>query len=288
MAYKYKHFSSNVKAEQEKSVTITENGTTEINPDSGKTISKATVVVNIPEKVLREKNVTPTTSRQVVLPYDGDYGLSKVTVEAIPSTYITTTDATATASDILSGKTAYAKGEKLTGTIETYTGDGGETVSKLAALADGSLTEITAEDLAGATKLIDYAFFFSTLTSITIPNSVISIGHFAFKGSTLLTSVIISNSVTKIGSNAFERCSKLTSITIPDSVTTIGGNALAIGSSTNKATITMLPTTPPTIQSNTFDASYLEKIIVPAGTGATYKAATNWSNFADYIEEAAV
>ena len=158
--------------------------------------------------------------------------------------------------------------------------------NKLAALVNGSPTEITADDLAGATKLIDYAFFFSTLTSITIPNSVKSIGHFAFKGCNLLTSVIISNSVTKIGDSAFNTCAKLTSITIPSAVTKIGSSALTIGSSKNKATITMLSTTPPTIQSNTFDTSKLQKIIVPAGTGATYKAATNWSNFADYIAEA--
>ena len=157
--------------------------------------------------------------------------------------------------------------------------------NKLASLVGGTPTEITADDLAGVTKLIDYAFFFSTLTSITIPNSVTSIGHFVFKGCSLLTSVIISNSVTKIGSNAFEKCTSLVSITIPDSVTSIGGSALQIGSTTNKATIIMLSTTPPTIQANTFNSSYLQKIIVPAGTGATYKAATNWSNFADYIEE---
>ena len=66
----------------------------------------------------------------------------------------------------------------------------------------------------------------------------------------------------------------------------IGGNALQIGSSTNKAIITMKPTTPPTIASNTFDASKLNKIIVPVGCGDAYKNATNWSNFADYIEEA--
>ena len=43
---------------------------------------------------------------------------------------------------------------------------------------------------------------------------------------------------------------------------------------------------PPTISSSTFKTDTLAKIIVPAGCGDTYKAATNWAAFADYIEEA--
>lgn len=123
MAYKYKHFSSNIKTEQEKSITITSNGTSEIKPDDGKTLSKATVIVNVPGPILQETRVTPTTSQQVIQPDSGNDGFSKVTVDAIPSTYVTTTDATATASDILSGKTAYVNGEKKTGTIKTYAGE---------------------------------------------------------------------------------------------------------------------------------------------------------------------
>ena len=47
----------------------------------------------------------------------------------------------------------------------------------------------------------------------------------AFAGCTSLTSIVIPNSVTSIGEFAFERCSKLTSIYIPSSVTSIGSNA---------------------------------------------------------------
>ena len=59
-------------------------------------------------------------------------------------------------------------------------------------------------------------------TSYTIPNSVTSIGDWAFYKCTGLTSITIPNIVTSIGYSAFERCTGLTSITIPDSVTSIG------------------------------------------------------------------
>ena len=62
------------------------------------------------------KEVTPTKSEQVVLPDAGYNALSQVTVEAIPAQYITTTDATAAATDIVKGKTAYVGGKKVTGT----------------------------------------------------------------------------------------------------------------------------------------------------------------------------
>ena len=67
--------------------------------------------------------------------------------------------------------------------------------------------------------------FCSALTSVTISNSVTTIGDSAFDGCSGLTSVTIPNSVISIGSSAFERCSGLTSITIPNSVTFIGGEA---------------------------------------------------------------
>ena len=108
-----------------------------------------------------------------------------------------------------------------------------------------------------------------------------------FRSCTNLTSVTISNNVTIISSGLFDQCNKLTNVTIPDGVTSIGNNALVIGGYSDKATIKFLGTTPPSIQSNTI-GEYVEKIIVPAGCGEAYKSATNWSNFADYIEEATV
>ena len=65
----------------------------------------------------------------------------------------------------------------------------------------------------------------SGLTSVTIPDSVTSIGGSAFDGCTGLTSITIPDSATSIGSSAFSGCSGLTSVTIGDSVTSIGDSA---------------------------------------------------------------
>lgn len=69
------------------------------------------------DKVPQEKTFTDNGS---VIPDDGKY-LSKVTVN-VPKG-VDTSDATATATDILNGKTAYVNGVKLTGTIRIYNGE---------------------------------------------------------------------------------------------------------------------------------------------------------------------
>ena len=78
------------------------------------------------------------------------------------------------------------------------------------------------------TSIGNYAFIRCTeLTSIEIPNSVTSIGNYAFSECRGLTSIEIPNSVTSIGNYAFSECRGLTSIVIPDSVTPIGNYAFS-------------------------------------------------------------
>ena len=77
------------------------------------------------------------------------------------------------------------------------------------------------------TLIGDYTFYYycTSLKSVTIPDSVTSIGSAAFSNCTSLKSINIPDSVTSIGSSAFSQCYSLTSINIPESVTSIGSDA---------------------------------------------------------------
>lgn len=210
--------------------------------------------------------------------------------------------------NIPSGGTDYLE-QRLKNTLTTYTIPNGVTsIPKYLFYGCSNLTNIIMPNI---TYIGEGAFSYcSGLTNIEIPNGVTNIQENTFAGCYGLTNIIIPSSITNIGSMAFYGCSSLTSITIPNSVATIGGQAfrgcssltdVTIGSgitrissvmafdiatSTNKATIKILATTPPTISGDTFSLFKLNKIIVPQGTLSTYQNANNWSNFASVMEEA--
>ncbi len=94
----------------------------------------------------------------------------------------------------------------------------------LNSFAPYGLTEYIIPD--SVTSIGEWAFYdCENLTSVIIPNSVTSIGERAFYDCENLTSVIIPNSVTSIGELAFSFCDNLTSVTIGSSVTSIGNSA---------------------------------------------------------------
>ncbi len=109
------------------------------------------------------------------------------------------------------------------------------------------LTAITVDALNPTYSSVDGVLFDKSQTTLlecpggkarcSIPNSVTSIGDYAFEYCTSLTSVTINNSVTSIGDQALSGCTSLTSITIPDSVTCIGWMAFFYCTSLASVTI---------------------------------------------------
>lgn len=76
------------KPEQNKTLTVTENGTQTVKPDTGKVLSNVTVITNVPATPTEEKTVdlSMTSGNQVITPTSGKV-ISKVTIKK-PATMI--------------------------------------------------------------------------------------------------------------------------------------------------------------------------------------------------------
>ena len=96
-------------------------------------------------------------------------------------------------------------------------------------LAAWCAINFTEEALSNSSNPLIYAHHLyldgKEVTDLVIPESVTSIGNYAFDNCTNLTNVNIPNGVTRIGKSAFRKCSNLTYVSIPPSIDTIGENA---------------------------------------------------------------
>ena len=179
-------------------------------------------------------------------------------------------------------------------------GGGGEDTLKL---IDRTITSI---DISGVTDIGHSAFRGCTsLTSVTIGNSVISIKDYAFHGCTSLSSITIPSSVTTLGAymftgctalttvnnlasysilpqNAFQNCSSLTSIDIPSTVTAI--NSTAFSGCNKLGTIICRASSPPTVTTAFGSAASnytgrtatgAKKLYVPYNCSSNYTSATS-------------
>ena len=170
----------------------------------------------------------------------------------------------------------------------------------------GSLTSVNIPD--GVTTIGEKLFYSCrSLTSVNIPDGVTSIGGSAFSSCYSLTSVNIPDGVTSIGNYAFYECRALTGVNLPDGVTSIGENSFRFCSRFTRANI---PAGVTKIQQYTFGECYGVicfdfsqhtavpalanknaftsiasdcQIRVPAALVDQWKAATNWSTYADKI-----
>ena len=126
----------------------------------------------------------------------------------------------------------------------------------LKGVIDGSIEDLVIPS--GVTRIKHYAFYKDeTIKSVVIPEGVTYLGIAAFQGCTGLTEITIPASMNLIRFDAFSDCSGLTSFTV-------------LGTETGAGVGILERTTCP--------------IYVPAEAVDTYKAAQNWSAYADRIQ----
>jgi hypothetical protein len=147
---------------------------------------------------------------------------------------------------------------------------------------------------------------------VTIPNTVTSIGYYAFSGCAQLTEIKLPETLVSIGNCAFENCHGLTEVVIPDAVTTLGQDPffncrqlerVVIGRSvssvgsflfsgcTKLSSVTCWPTTPPACHAALFihyDVYANATLHVPPESLDAYQAAMFWKEFSQIVGDATV
>ena len=136
------------------------------------------------------------------------------------------------------------------------------------------------------TSIGDYAFSNSTkLTTVNIPSSTNIIGNSSFYYCTALTNVIIPNSVTTINTYAFGNCTSLISATIPGSVTILGAGAFSY--CTSLASLRTFSTAPLDLSNSSYVFDQIPTtctLYVPKGSKFVYQVAYLWNNFTNIVE----
>ena len=149
-----------------------------------------------------------------------------------------------------------------------------------------SLTSIVIPE--GVTEIGKYAFRNATaLASISLPDSLESLGAYTDNGLTFMgtkiTSIVIPDKVTEMPRNMFALCNELVSITYGSGITQ--ANYVASAALPKLAEIIFTSATPPTISTDFLEDQTLAnlQIKVPAAAVDAYKAAENWTAYADRI-----
>mgnify|MGYP003009003794 CR=1 FL=1 len=128
------------------------------------------------------------------------------------------------------------------------------------------------------TSIGEYAFFAcNSLAEVVIPNSVTNIGDRAFSFCSSLAEVVIPNSVTSIGEYAFFACNSLAEVVIPNSVTNIGDHAFSGCSSLAEVVI---PNSVTNIGDRAFSfCSSLAEVVIPNSVTSIGEGAFEYCNF---------
>lgn len=176
-------------------------------------------------------------------------------------------------------------------------------------MVNGTVTQVTADDLSGLTVIAKYAFYQKErLQSVVLPSGITKIGQGAFEDCDILASVNLPNTVTVIAQTAFRNsraiqwgdlvlppnitaltaevfrnCRLMTSIDVPSGVTTIGQQALSGCQGLTSITLRNPTQVVNLANTNALNNTNNCPIYVPSDLVESYKIETNWATYASRI-----
>lgn len=287
------------KPDQEKVVSASVEQDTIVMADTGYELAKVIIPKFDISKYAKEEiavDINPSEVKQVLIPSNNQV-YNRIEVGAIPNNYVgssvtrvdeqtyvpTTTDIEIQANQFLSGKQTIkgdanliseniAEGKEIFGILGTHQGGS----VKFSELVDGSITEVTAQDLADVTTIRDDVFANLEITKVEIPNNVAEIGDSAFINNQIV-SLTLNDGVQTIGDSAFAN-NPITTLTIPETVTSIGASAFG-GTQITELDMTSQPN-PPSVTDTTFPSS-LTSIYVSYDDYDAYLS--SWSHYSDKL-----
>ena len=209
---------------------------------------------------------------------------------------IDTSDATVTADDILKGKTAYANNEQITGTIEeydgTYTGDAssiGELEKSFISSIDDSLGANTTKLPDSLTSIGQYAFYNCTNLALTkLPEGLTNLRTNAFLNCTNLAITEIPEKITTFSSSVFQGCASLSEITCKGMISSFSSTLFKDCTNLVKLVLPNITKVPSLQNTSVFTGTPIANgtgyIYVPDNFVEDFKVATNWSTYSNQIK----
>lgn len=135
----------------------------------------------------------------------------------------------------------------------------------------------------GITSINKGGFRSCKMSSITLPNSLITIGQDAFRSCVNLTEMIVPEGVTSTGQQWIWDSYQVALIDLPSTITTLTGYGIQPYRSTQvDFNVICRAINPPTLGSSAY-LTKLVKVYVPDNSVDAYKAANKWSDFATKI-----
>lgn len=129
----------------------------------------------------------------------------------------------------------------------------------------------------------NHAFYNCQLSNVILPNSITSIGEYGFRDDTMLTNIVFAG-IETVGVRAFYGCNSMSNFVFPSTVSSILDYAFYNCFGVKYYDFTACSSVPTLSSAPVFNGIPADcEIRVPASLEITWKNATNWATYSEYI-----